>query len=138
MIFTPSITFANAVLNHPAVRPTAECGVYRINAEAVLLTPGTVAVAFNFGLAVFVKHPNEEYDGHIFILPEGRGALAIRFGKLALAALASSVAGNPRLHTGVPLVLPAARWYCKRLGLKPVGRDLFNEYFTTEIQSWAA
>ena len=135
-IFTPSHKFVDMVINHPAVRPTVQRGTERLSSEAVLNRPGTLAVGGACGVALFQRY-NDTWDAHIFVLPSGRGAAAVAFGKRALERLAIHTGGSGNIHTGVPIVLPQARFYCRRLGLKPEGRDLFNEYFTTEILSWA-
>lgn len=134
MIFQPSDKFVDLVINHPDVRPTVQHGAHRLYAD----TDEAIYLAFDYGVAMF-RTFGKEVDGHIFVLPAGRGAPALAFGKAALERLTTLVPPETRrLRTGVPLQLPAARIYCRRLGLKPEGRDLFNEYFTAEIAEWAA
>ena len=136
ILFTPSPFFFDAVINHSSVRPTTQRGSERLSSEDVLEDPANLAVAFEGGVALFRKVGVQAYDGHIFVLDGSRGSEALQFGKAALARLATRPDAI-YLHTGVPLALPAARTYCRRLGLKSEGRDLFNEYFSTEIQQWA-
>ena len=131
-IHKPSLDFVELVINHPDVRPTVQSGNHRIYPAA----DDTIYLAFDYGVAMFRRFW-DEYDGHIFVLPAGRGAPALAFGRAALARLSTMSPPEQRLRTGVPLVLPASRIYCRRLGLKPEGRDLFNEYFSTEISRWA-
>ena len=134
--FTPSPEFVDLVINHPSVRPTVQLGANRLSSEDVVRKPGNVVVAYEGGVALFQRLGEGLYDGHIFTLEGSRGSEALAFGRLALARLAERSEGGT-LRTAVPITLPAARFYCRKLGLKPEGRDLFNEYFTTEIAAWA-
>lgn len=133
--FTPSHDHIDLVINHPDVRPYVQQGVGRIYSDGYISALDLV-VGYEGGVALFRYFGNGCYDGHIFTLPGSRGVEALRFGRLALARLATRK-DAVWLRTGVPVVLPAARMYCRRLGLKSEGRDLFNEYFSTEIARWA-
>lgn len=135
-LFTPSPKFFNLVINHPEVRPTVQQGSHRLYSDAVLANPTTFAVGGLHGVALFQQYP-DAWDAHIFVLPSGRGATGVAFGLAALEQLARHTGGRGSVHTGVPVQLPQARIYCRRLGLKPESRDLFNEYFTAEISRWA-
>lgn len=135
-LFRPSHTFVDAVINHPSVRPTVEQGLFRLSSFDIVNDRANEIVADSGGLALFLYLGNGAYEGHIFRLEGSRGANALAFGKLALQRLFGRP-GVYQMHSAVPVQLPAARAYCRRLGLKPVGRDLFNEYFSTETSQWA-
>jgi hypothetical protein len=136
LIFKPSARFVDMIINHPQVRATVQQGAERLFSEAVVESPINLCVAFEQGVAVFRYIAHRTYDGHIFALEGSRGAVALQFGRLALAKLSERCDAD-HLYTAVPLALPAARAYCRRLGLKAEDRDLFNEYFSAEVSQWA-
>jgi hypothetical protein len=134
--FTPSPAFVDLIINHPDVRPTVQQGTDELDSEDIVTNPDNFIQAYEGGVAVFVGLGEGVFEGHIFALPASRGAEALRFGKLALQALFTKRRAC-RLVAQVPLQLPAARVYCRRLGLKSESRDLFYEFFSTEKASWA-
>ena len=136
-LFRPNAYFVDLVINHPSVRPTTQQGFQYLSSEETLKKPGTFVYAFGGGVALFQHILDYTYDGHIFVLEGSRGSRALAFGHAALARLARDSDAR-QLRTGVPLALPAARLYCRRLGLKSESRDLFNEYFSAEVSQWAA
>ena len=86
-------------------------------------------------MALFEHVQRGSYEGHVFCLPGHRGAAALAFGRAAVSWLFETVCAE-RLAAHVPMWLPAARIYCRRLGLRSAGRDLFQEYFEVEAVSW--
>lgn len=134
-LFTPSGRFVEAVLNHPAVRFRVQQGTGRLSPNN--LPHDCVWRAFCGGFALFLPFAPDQYEGHVAIVPEYWGAPALAFGKRAVTDLFIKYGGR-RLEVPVPVQLPAAKTYCRRLGLKPEGRDLFQHYFSMEAQSWAA
>lgn len=133
-----SPTLVDLIINHPSVRPTADCceGVLR---SRELFERGAVAYAEEegFGCALFVPIGGDVWQGHIFIVEGGRGAAGLALGREALNCLFRGRLAR-KVVAAVPLALPAARFYCRRLGLKPVGRDDLVENFVLEIEQWAA
>lgn len=134
--FTPSAKFVDAVSNHPAVRATIDQGCWRVRSYGVITDSRNRVIAFEGGYALFLGLGEGLYEGHVAALPGSRGAAALAFGKVALQWLFADVEAH-RVVVPVPVQLPAARTYCRRLGLKPDGRDLFQEYFSTEAVAWA-
>lgn len=133
-LFTPSKRFVEAVLNHPAVRHRVQGGNGRLMANN--LPVDCVWRAFVGGWALFIPLGARSYEGHVAVIPEYWGRPALAFGKAAVTDLFTKYDGA-RLTVPVPVQLPAARAYCRRLGLKPDGRDLFQHYFIMEAESWA-
>lgn len=134
-LFTPSARFVEAVLNHPAVRRRVQGGNGRLSASN--LPVDCVWRAFDGGWMLFQPVGAGSYQGHVAILPDYWGGPAVTFGKLAITDLFTKY-GGLRLEAAAPVQLPAVRSYCRRLGLKPEGRDLFQHYFSVEAESWAA
>tara|TARA_B100000678_G_scaffold289414_1_gene299909 strand:- start:10268 stop:10675 length:408 start_codon:yes stop_codon:yes gene_type:complete len=130
--FKPSIEFFDLVINHPSVRPTAQQGTHPLSSEELLSNPENIAVAGVGGVVLFVAKGNGVYQGHIFALEASRGRQALHLGEAAIQRL-KEAPGVRKLVASVPMQLPAARYYCRRLGLKPEGRDLFDEHFSMEI-----
>lgn len=135
-LFIPSLEFVDRVINDPAVRPTVEPGLHRLDARRAYDSSNNQLIAFEGGVALFMRMQAAEFEGHVFCLPGHRGARALIFGKAAVTWLFTGPMAS-RLFVPVPFGLPAARLYCRRLGLKPMGRDLFQEYFATEAVEWA-
>jgi hypothetical protein len=135
-LFVPSAEFVNAVINAPGVRATVQPGQHRLDASELLAQPRHAAVACRGGVAVFEHVEGGLYEGHVFCLPGHRGAAALQFGRAALGWLFAK--GAERIVATASMDLPAARFYCRRLGLLSVARDLFQEYFAVEAQQWAA
>lgn len=133
-LFTPSARFVEAVLAHPAVRQRVQGGTGRLKANN--LPVDCVWRAFEGGWMLFVPITDTDYEGHVAIIPEYWGAPALEFGREAISQLFSKYGGRC-LTAAAPVQLPAVRSYCRRLGLRPTGRDLFQHYFITEAESWA-
>jgi hypothetical protein len=136
-LFTPSAAFVDAVCNHPRVRPSLEGGTRRLRANN--LPVDCVLRAFDGGVGIFVPVPDPDdvvYEGHVAVHPAFWGRAALAFGKLAVTELFNDHWAD-RLEVVTSAQLPTAAAYCRRLGLKPVGRDLFQEYFIMEAESWA-
>lgn len=135
-IFIPSPGFVEDVINAPGVRGSVQRGQYRLEASSFLDEPRNAAIGWWGGVMVFEHVERGSYEGHVFCLPGHRGALALQFGRLGVSWL-FDVVGAERLVAPVPIELPAARFYCRKLGLRASYRDLFQEYFTMEAQQWA-
>lgn len=134
--FHPSPTFVDLVINHPTVRPTFQLGAHRLSSEDRLHQPGFKALATEGMVALFEPAEQGQYIGHICAIAGSRGAKALRFGTQALKWLFDDP--TVRILTApVARQLPAARVYCIRLGLRHVGRDLFQDYFSMERDQWA-
>lgn len=133
----PSLAFVQMVINHPGVRPTVQQGDDYIDACAAYRDDANQIISFEGGIALFKHLGCAVYEGHVFVLPGHRGSEALAFGKAAVTWLFTGPMAL-KLSVPVPLVLPAARYYCRKLGLKPTGRDLFQEYFEVEAAEWAA
>lgn len=137
MLFVPDAAFVNAVLNHEAVRPTAQAGAYKLDAAQFLREPRNTAVAC-VGRVMLLEHVERgSYAAHVFCLPGQRGAAALAFGRAAITWLFDIVSAD-RLLAAAPIQLPAVGVYCRRLGLRSAARDLFQEYFEMEAQKWVA
>lgn len=134
--FQASAPLADAILNHPSVRPTAEQGDHRITVRA-LYEQGAVGYANDAGaLVLFVPMEGGVWHGHVFAVAGSRGAGALALGRQALNRLFTDLRGR-KLVSAVPLQLPAARVYCRRLGLRSVRRDDLREHFELEKEKWA-
>jgi hypothetical protein len=136
ILFKPSNVFVDAIINHPGCRATIQQGRYRLESAGVLSNPENVVLAYDQGVAIFEGLGRGVYQGHICTLPTSRGREALAFGRLAVTKLFHEHRAAV-LTARVPMQLPAARFYCRRLGLKPEGRDLFDEIFTMECDKWA-
>lgn len=134
--FRPTPYFVNVIINHPDVRSTFERGEHRVYSEDVVLKPENACYAYDSGVAVFVGLGGGVYEGHIAVLKPSRGSEGLLFGRAALQRLFTERRAS-KLVAHVPLVLPAARFYCRRLGLVSESRDLFEETFTMENTQWA-
>lgn len=134
-LFTPSVAFVEAICNHPRVRPSLDLGIGSL--RAFNLPVDAVRIAFEGGVAIFVPVLPETYSGHVAVHPRWWGRPALRFGKAAITRL-FEVYGAQRLEVSTSANLLTAGAYCKRLGLKPEGRDLFQEFYSMEAKSWAA
>ena len=131
--FHPTPAFVNTVINHPSVRPTAERGTHTLDSAEQLSIAANYCLAFAGGVAFFVAQGGGVYCGHIYILEGSRGRDGLLFGRLALQSL-SEQRGARKLVASVPVWLPAARTYCRRLGLQSSGLDLFEEHFNMEYK----
>lgn len=136
-LLTPTLDFVNLVINDPAVRPGVQRGTERLDCRAVYEDPSNQLIGFIGGVALFKHLGAAAFEGHVFVLPSYRGSEALAFGKAAVTWLFTGPMAL-RLSVPVPMVLPAARYYCRKLGLKSAGRDLFQEYFQVEAAEWAA
>lgn len=144
ILFTPSAAFVEAICNHPRVRPTLDLGNRPLRANN--LPRESVLLAFEGGVAIFnrwrpyLEGPDTPlrsvFEGHVAVHPRWWGRPALAFGRSAVSAL-FDMHGADRLEVATSAQLPTAAAYCRRLGLKPEGRDLFQEYFSMEAASWA-
>jgi hypothetical protein len=134
-LFPPSVEFVNGLINAPGVRPTAQAGKGWLEAAPFMSEPRNAAIAYVGGAMLFEHASRGVYGGHVFILPGYRGAQALAFGQQAISWLFSTV-GASKLVAAAPRQLPQVRFYCRRLGLRSVACDLFQEYFEVEADQW--
>lgn len=134
-MITPTIEFVDSIINHPSVRPTAQEGDYKLSA-AKAFANGARAVVCQTGVILFMPIGWGTWEGHIFMLEASRGATALAFGRQALSRFFAYPDAS-RLRAAVPLQLPAARMYCRRLGLRAVAKDPLYERFELEAAEWA-
>lgn len=135
-LFKPSARFVDLVINHPSVRPAMAPGDRPLYSAARLQDPNLHVIAFAGGLAMYTAH-GTELTGHICCIEGSRGAGALTFGRKALVWAFRDL-GASKITAPVTHNLPAAKLYCRRLGLRSESVDLFQEYFSMEAQSWAA
>lgn len=135
--FYPTAEFINSVINAPGVRPTVQAGTDRLDAARFVREPRNAVLAYRGGVAAFEHVERGLYEGHVFCLPGQRGSQALEFGRRAVTWLFETV-GADKLWVPVAIWLPAARFYCRKLGLRYAARDLFQEYFEMEAVQWAA
>lgn len=119
---------ANAVLNHPDVRSTIQAGDYKIGVENLLADGGYVFATAGSVVALEALGSGV-YQGHVASLRGSMGAGARQLGKWALKQMFTEH-GALEVRAAVPWQLRAARLYCRSIGLKPEGRDLFHEFFS--------
>jgi len=128
---------ADAIINHPTVRPTAQGGTERLSSRG-LFANGACAYADERGaMVLFVPQGDDVWEGHVFAVAGSRGANALRLGRQALGRLFTDHRAQ-KLVSAVPMQLPAARMYCRRLGLRSVRCDELVEHFAMEKEQWAA
>lgn len=121
------------IINHPSVRPTMQEGSYRLESVELLTDHRNVCLAGAGGAALFIYTGPGCYTGHIMLLDSSRGKTGLAFGRAALAVLFERHKALTVL-AAVPKVLPAARWYVRRLGFLSKGDspDGLDELFTME------
>lgn len=136
MICAASHILIDAIINHPTVRPTVQEGDERLSSYG-LVREGAVGYADDKGcLLFFVPKGNDVWEGHVFAVSGSRGKNAVLFGLAAIGRLFTDHRAV-KMVAAAPLSLPAVRVYCRRLGLKPVGRDSQCAYYETEAGQWA-
>lgn len=119
---TYSSELVDAIVNHPSVRPTIEMDSYRINSAPLVNDPHNVFVAGNGLVAMFIGQGAGAYLGHFAAIDCRRGRTALRFGQAALSILFEDC-GGLLCRAQVPLQLPQAVWFVKRLGFTSLGAD---------------
>ena len=135
MLSRPSLTWIDAVINHPSVRSAIEQGTHRLTAES-LLASGARVFGEQGAVIVLVPLGQGVYQGHVAAIDGSRGAVALQLGASVLRTVFN--AGEAvKVVAEVPLQLPAARLYCRRLKFSSIGQDLFQEYFEVEAAQWA-
>lgn len=127
------------VLNHPDVRPTMEKGDHYISNEVIVSLPRNVVLANDWMVAVFLYKAEGIYLGHIGVMPQARGKVAVEGGKSALDRLFREF-GARRVEARIPLQLRQARFYVKKVGFVSDGIDADGVYenFSVEAERWAA
>ena len=135
---TTAATLVDLIINHPDVRPTVERGDHKLSSLELLTDHRNICYAGEGGCALFIWKGEGTYEGHVFLLPGSRGASGLAFGKCALEALFARE-NVRRVISDVPLELPAARMYVRRLGFYSKGRhpELPVEMFVLETPDGA-
>lgn len=128
MIIHPSLILLDAIVNHPDVRPTIENGSERIDSSTVLDDPDNVVYANENGAVLFIRERPGVYRGHIGMLANGRGKLALAFGRECLDDLFTRFDAS-LVVASVPLRLRHARLLCRMLGFRSTGADDMQEFF---------
>lgn len=123
------------IINHATVRLTAQGGLYHLDSRPVFQRGG-VAYGNEDACAIFLPISGGVWEGHIFCKRGQRGAAALKLGKLALGRLFTDHRAS-KLVAAVPLLLPQARVYCRRLGLRSVEVTKYEERFELEVSRWA-
>lgn len=81
----------NAILNHPAVRPTvADVTDGPLDVSDRVSNPDNVSLVGEYGAIVFFKYCDGIYEVHTQILPEGRGKWACQFAQECLRYMFTS------------------------------------------------
>lgn len=119
--FAPEVL--DAILNDPSVRPTIETKVRgRIDSTPLVCCPSNIIIVGEAGAAIFAGLGCGAYVGHIAVLERHRGRPGFDLGRGALAMLFGAY-GAARCQCGIPLILPQAILYVRRLGFVSIGRD---------------
>jgi hypothetical protein len=130
--YIPTLSQLNELLNVPGVRPpTVPSHITYLDATDFLSEPRNVALAYQGGCAMFEHLGRGVYEGHMFAQPGHRGAEALEFGKLAVKWL-FEVVNASKLIVMAPNQLPEVLFYCRKLGMESLGKDLFQEHFQLE------
>lgn len=109
----------NAILNAPDVIEGASMGTYvPMDAGVVLDMGGTVLINDTGGFLLIPTEP-DEYEAHMFFLPEGRGKHAISAAKEGLGIMFDN--GAKRITARIPLSNKASRLLTKRMGFESTG-----------------
>jgi hypothetical protein len=133
MPFDPSPTLTrtfdanrlNALVNHPAIRPTCGGdGESFIDLSTFLAKPKNHAVVWNHGGFLFEWTAPQTYEVHAMILPEGRGRLAYRKAFHGIQYILSH--GAERLWARVAEGHEGLRHYTRAAGFKHCGIDVLD------------
>lgn len=139
MIHVHSAGLANALFNHPDIRPTLEKGDHRLYAEDIVRDPRNVLFANEHGAVMFLGRSSGVYDLHGGFLRAYRGKVALADTSVALDRLFKGHNAK-RVNVRVPYVLRPARIFVRKLGFTSLGLDPVKpiEHFTMEAEKWAA
>lgn len=120
-------TVANAVFNHPAVRPYVGRGTDPIDVGP-LLDAGCIALTFDGGAFLFQPMDGRRLEVHSAALPEARGRTVIAAARDALRHV-FEVEGAAVVTTECPLSNPRTKWLAHHLGFECVrrGEGYFGE-----------
>lgn len=133
---TDAAHLINLMINHDDIRGTIQGGTEWLDATDLLLDSRNVCLAGTGGAALFMWQAPGVYKGHIWLLRGARGVGGFAFGQTALAVMFGQH-GAVRIVAAVPLQLPAARVYVRRLGFlsSGVSPNGLDELFELEKQS---
>lgn len=119
--FAPEVL--DAILNDPTVRPTIETKAKgRIDSTPLVCCPSNIVIVGEAGAAIFAGLGVGRYVGHIAVPERYRGRLGLDLGRGALAMLFGAY-GAACCRCEIPLGLPQAILYVRRLGFVSLGRD---------------
>lgn len=127
IFFKPSITFFDAVINHPSVRPSLR-GTEKLTSESLYRDPMNVILASEGGVVLFKHEKFIEYEGHVFCLEGHRGRSALQLVAQGLKQVFDD-SKSSLVRALAPTGLPQVGVLCRRAGFKLVDRDLFGEHF---------
>lgn len=128
---TSSEKLLDVFINHPTIRPTVSAEAGPLSSRDVVSDRRNICLCGTGGGAAFRFVEPGVYEGHIFLMPDHRGAEGLRFGKAALTAMFGLYEAS-RIVAAVPNALPAARCYVRRLGFISQGVGDTLEHFALE------
>lgn len=107
----------NALLNHPAIRPTIG-GDGGLDAADLIADRRNVCLMGDGGGMLFAWHGPGVFDAHVFMLARGRRAIA-----LAVAMLGKMAAEHGALHIWalIPAVSRNVHWFARQCGMTSLG-----------------
>jgi hypothetical protein len=118
---TRDASWANAVVNHPAVFSGLSLGMFEsIDLGALLYTPRNHLLMGKFGGAMLTWTAPGVYDVHDFVLPEGRGLWAKRAAQDVFAFVFGELKAR-LLWTQTPVENRASRMFNRILGFRSEG-----------------
>lgn len=131
MIFTPTLGFVEAIINHPTVRPTVQSGIYYLEAQRLVSDKRNVTLAAEGGVVLFEWLYPGAYQGHVFTMLGYRGKAALKLVSEAIDVL-FTVHEARLLVAEAPWVLPHVSLLCRRLGFTAVPLDLVDDMTQVE------
>ena len=109
----------NKILNHPEVIEGAAIGMDGPLDIRAAFASDCVVLVDNFGGVVFSPSSENEYEGHFFFLPEGRGRHAIEASKEALNIIFAK--GAEKIVAAIPKSYKSSRLMARWVGLTSTG-----------------
>lgn len=115
------VAWANAVVNHPAVLPGLNLGIFdKLDIGPLVANPRNHLLMGDYGGALLIWTSPGVYDVHDFVLPEGRGVWAKRAAQDVFDHAFSSLRAR-MIWTQTPLPNRASRMFNRILGFKSEG-----------------
>jgi hypothetical protein len=131
MFKTRSYILANAIVNHPDIRPTLESGSQYLDSRELISDPDNLVYAGEEGIVIFTFLRPGLFRGHIGLLAHARGKAGLAAASAVLDDMATRFESFA-VVAGVPLQLRAARWFCKMLGFVTKTIDAEQEWMVYE------